>query len=86
MLTDRNLDMSYEQNNIALLQEGPISRLSIINGQQFRVDAIGEFIEHNKHLTLPRVRILLRCLFSELNKYFFKQIGRLLASSIPDLG
>ncbi|CAG9534430.1 unnamed protein product [Cercopithifilaria johnstoni] len=36
-------------------QEGPIARLSVSNGQQFHVDAIGEFIEHNKHLTLPRL-------------------------------
>ncbi|VBB32803.1 unnamed protein product, partial [Acanthocheilonema viteae] len=36
-------------------QEGPIARLSVSNGQQFHVDTIGEFIEQNKHLTLPRL-------------------------------
>uniref|UniRef100_A0A915PC95 J domain-containing protein n=1 Tax=Setaria digitata TaxID=48799 RepID=A0A915PC95_9BILA len=36
-------------------QQGPVARLSISNGQQFSVDAMGTFIEQNKHLTLPRL-------------------------------
>ncbi|OZC10010.1 DnaJ domain protein [Onchocerca flexuosa] len=35
--------------------EGPIARLSVSNGQQFHVDSIGEFIERNKYLVLPRL-------------------------------
>ncbi|KAM3719801.1 DnaJ [Dirofilaria immitis] len=36
-------------------QEGPVARLSVSNGQQFHVDTIGEFIERNKRLILPRL-------------------------------
>lgn len=36
-------------------QKGPIARLSVGNGQQFNIDTMGEFIERNKYLTLPRL-------------------------------